>query len=147
MNRDEFIKKSNERVKLVRTEYGYTQEQLSAILGISKKTLVEIEKGRSSLGWTGSVAFCSIFTNSEILSGVFGGETTDMVMALAFEGGEPKYPKTMGGRIWWRTIEEVNGCKIQQNILSQHYRALGEGSRRICASFELEEVKQHLTIK
>lgn len=36
-------------------------------LGISKKTLVGIEKGRSSLGWTGSAALCLLFGDSETL--------------------------------------------------------------------------------
>ncbi|WP_027399190.1 helix-turn-helix transcriptional regulator [Anaerovorax odorimutans] len=144
MNRIEFINKANSKLKLVRTEYGYNQEKMATVLGISKKTLVEIEKGRSSLGWTGAVAFCSIFFKSEVLSAAFGGETTDIIMALAFEKGEPKYPKTMGGKIWWRTIEEIDGLKIQQNIISQHYRAIDAEDRRICASFNLDEVKEYL---
>ena len=36
-------------------------------LGISKKTLVGIEKGRSSLGWTGSAALCLLFGDSQTL--------------------------------------------------------------------------------
>ena len=53
MNRAEFIREMDTQLKLVRTEYGYTQEMMASILGLSKKTLVEIEKGRSSLGWMG----------------------------------------------------------------------------------------------
>ena len=56
MNREEFIREMDTQLKLVRTEYGYTQEMMASILGLSKKTLVEIEKGRSTLGWMGAVA-------------------------------------------------------------------------------------------
>lgn len=144
MNRTEFIEMLNERVKLVRTEHHYNQQQMAYVLGISKKTLVEIEKGRSSLGWTGAVALCALFSKSEILSGVLGGEPTDMVMALAFEGHEPQYPKTMGGKVWWRVVKEHKGYKLQQNIVSQHYRILNEQEERICASFDLEIVSKQL---
>ena len=60
MDRKEFIREMDIHLKLVRTEYGYTQELMASILGLSKKTLVEIEKGRSSLGWMGAVAFSSL---------------------------------------------------------------------------------------
>ena len=68
----------------------------------SKKTVVEIENGRFSLGWMGSVALCMIFGNSEILSATFGGKPTDIIMALAFDGKEPAYPKTQNGTIGMR---------------------------------------------
>ena len=42
MNREEFIREMDTQLKLVRTEYGYTQEMMASILGLSKKTLVEI---------------------------------------------------------------------------------------------------------
>ena len=142
MNREEFITKCNEKLKLIRTEYNFSQEKTAGILGLSKKTVVEIEKGRSSLGWTGSVALCTIFGNSEILSAIFGGKPTDIIMALAFPGHEPAYPKTMGGKVWWGLVEEQNGFKIQQNIISQHYRILDREDRRICSSFDFNEIKE-----
>lgn len=56
MDRDTFVDCMNRQLKLVRTEYGFTQEAMARALGLSKKTLVEIEKGRSSLGWMGAAA-------------------------------------------------------------------------------------------
>lgn len=144
MNRSEFIGKADEKLKLVRTEYDYNQEKMADVLGISKKTLVQIEKGRSSLGWTGAIALCTIFERSEVLEAAFGGETTDIIMALAFEDAEPSYPKTMGGKIWWKTLEEKPTYKVQQNIISQHYRVLDHNDRRVCASFELQSIKKQL---
>ena len=144
MNKNEFIDKCNEIEKLIRTEFSYSQEKMSEILGISKKTLVEIEKGRSSLGWTGSIALCTLFSDSKILWSTFGGEPTDIIQALAFSHTERVYPKTMGGHVWWRQIEERNGYKIQQNIISQHYRILNAQDERVYSSFDLEEIKLHL---
>jgi len=142
MNRDEFITKCNEKLKLVRTEYNFSQEKIAYILGLSKKTIVEIEKGRSSLGWMGSVALCTIFNSSEILSATFGGKPTDIIMALAFDGNEPVYQQTMGGKFWWDLIEEQDGFKIQQNIITEHYRILDKEDKRICSSFSLDDIKE-----
>ncbi len=144
MTKNELIHTMNQQVKLVRTEYGFTQEVMAQTLGLSKKTLVEIEKGRSSLGWTGTVAFCTLFSQSQVLAGLLGGDALDMLQALAFDDAPPQYPRTMGGRVWWRTVEVCRGCIIQQNILSQHYRALDQEQRRICSSFSLDTVRRQL---
>ena len=145
MTREEFIKQMDGQAKLVRTEYGFTQDIMARVLGISKKTLVEIEKGRSSLGWTGAVALCSIFSESQVLAGLLGGSAEDMIQALAFQDLKPVYPKTMGGKVWWKSIETGDGWKIQQNIISQHYRALDDENGRICSSFDLENVREILS--
>ena len=84
MNRIEFIEQTDARVKLVRAEFDLTQEKMALLLGLSKKTLVEIEKGRSSLGWTGAVALCTIFSSSEVLQNAFGGDLPGLIQALAF---------------------------------------------------------------
>ena len=144
MTKDTFISEMDRQVKLVRTEYGLTQESMAKVLGISKKTLVEIEKGRSSLGWTGAVALVSIFSDSQVLSGLLGGEAGDMVRALAFQDLHPQYPRTMGGRVWWRFVETVGPYTIQQNLISQHYRALDQEDGRVCSSFDLDDVRTHL---
>ena len=144
MRREEFVLEMDQQVKLVRTEYGFTQDVMAKILGLSKKTLVEIEKGRSSLGWMGAVAFSTLFADSRVLSGLLGGEASDMVLALAFQDTKPVFPKTMGGKVWWRTVEQMGAYKIQQNIISQHYRALDEEDGRVCSSFDLEQIHMQL---
>ena len=144
MTKDAFIDEMNQQVKLVRTEYALTQEAMAKVLGLSKKTLVEIEKGRSSLGWMGAVALCAIFSGSRVLSGLLGGGAEEMIQALAFQDMSPRYPKTMGGKVWWRTVETRAGFRIQQNILSQHYRVLDGEDGRVCSSFDLEEIHRRL---
>ncbi len=141
MNRKEFVQEMDIHLKLVRTEYGYTQDKMASILGMSKKTLVEIEKGRSSLGWMGAVAFSAIFSESRILSSLLGGGAEEMVKALAFEGKMPYLFPTMGGHIWWRDVEGSDKWRIQQNIISQHYRALANNDRRISFGFDLDTIR------
>ena len=144
MTREAFVSELDRQVKLVRTEYGFNQEVMARVLGISKKTLVEIEKGRSSLGWTGAVALCAIFVDSQVLSGLLGGEAGELIRALAFQNLRPAYPRTLGGKVWWRFVESVGPYVIQQNILSQHYRALDPEDGRVCSSFDLEDVRRQL---
>lgn len=144
MTREELITKVNGRLKLVRTEYGLTQDKMAAILGISKKTLVESEKGRRSLGWTETVALTSIFARSSILKDALGEDFNEMISALALEGVEISYPPTMGGKVWWREIKSAGGYRIQQNLISNHYRLLDEKDRRLISSFDLKEVEDYL---
>ncbi len=141
MNKEDFIKFMGEKLKLIRTEYGLTQDKMAIILGISKKTLIEVEKNRKSLGWTGSVALASIFSDSKILQDAIGGEVSDIIIALAFKDVDVDYPKTLGGKIWWKTVFDKNGYRIQQNMFSRHYRILNKENRRIYVSFSLEETK------
>jgi len=140
MTRDELISTVNSKLKLVRTEYGLTQDRMAAILGISKKTLVESEKGRRSLGWTEVIALTAVFAGSEILRDALGEDYREMVSALALEDTEVKYPSTMGGKVWWREIRAGYGYRIEQNVVSGHYRLLDSADRRIISSFRLSDI-------
>ena len=144
MTREEFTGIVNGKLKLVRTEYGLTQDKMAAILGISKKTLVESEKGRRSIGWTEAVALASIFSQSSILRDALGEDYNEMVSALALDDVQVVYPSTMGGKVWWREIKKGKGFKIQQNLISNHYRLLDSKDRRLISSFSLKEVEEYL---
>ena len=85
-------------VKLVRTEYGLNQDKMAHCLGISKKTLVEIEKERTLIGWTGAAALAVIFSDSTVLQNSFGGEMSDLVKALAFDETSINFRQTAGDR-------------------------------------------------
>ena len=145
MERSEFISIMNHKIKLIRTEFDLTQEKMAEAIGISKKTLVEIEKGRNSLSWSAAVAAAVIFADSSILEEAFGGETSDLVKVVALNGLDAKLPdKTMGGRIWWQDIKESKGYRIQQNIISRHYRILDAEDRRFFSTFDKKEAESRL---
>ena len=144
MTRLEFINKVDQKVKLIRTEKGYTQDKMAETLGISKKTLVQVEKERGSLGWAVAIAVCVIFRDSEILELTFGGSVEDIISSISFTNKERKYIPTLGGRIWWKDIETKNDFTLQQNMITNHYRILAGNHRRICFSFDLEYIKQRL---
>ncbi len=146
MNKEEFSKKMSSLLKLIRTEYVLTQDEMAIILGISKKTLVETEKGRRLLSWTESVALASVFSSSNILQNEFGGELNDMIHALAFQDMHVQYPDTMGGKVWWRSVKETDGYVIQQNMISHHYRLLNQEKQRMYSSFAYEDIEDYLTL-
>ena len=140
MDRESFIALCDNKLKLVRTEYGLTQEEMAHILGLSKKTLVDIEKERRSLSWMGSVALCFIFQDSDVIAGVFGGQPIDIIMALAFEGRKAHYSQASKSRIWWNTLYANEFYTIEQNIISLHYRLLTIDGRRVASSFDLDDL-------
>ena len=145
MERAEFISIMNHKIKLIRTEFDLTQEKMADAIGISKKTLVEIEKGRNSLSWTAAVAAAVIFADSEILADSFGGDTSDLVKVIALNGLDAKLPsQTMGGRVWWQDIKESKGYRIQQNMISRHYRILDAEDRRFFSTFDKKEIEDKL---
>lgn len=143
MKREEFVKAVSSKLKLIRTEYGITQEMMSEVLGISKKTLVETEKGRRVLSWTEVIAVVTVFEKSEVLQGVTGGDAGDVIHALAFEDRHIQYPPTMGGKVWWRVLEEKDGMKLQQNYVTGHFRLLDKDDRRLISSFDKNEVEEY----
>ena len=141
MTKEEFIEKIDSKLKLIRNERSFTQDRMAEILGMSKKTLVQIEKGRGSLGWSGSVIVCALFKDSEILKMTIGEDMNDIISSIAFGHAEGNYTKTMGGKVWWNTIEEISNFRIQQNQISNHYRILNSKDERICSSFDIEYIK------
>ena len=50
----------------------------------------------------------------------------------------------MGGRVWWKEITSKDGYRIQQNIISAHYRILDSKDRRLISSFSLDEIREYL---
>ncbi len=135
MNRGEIIAKVSEKVRLVRTEAGYTQDKMADIIGVSKKTLVQIEKGRIPAGWSTVVTVCALFRETETIQYILGNEPLEVLETIAHEGTDYRKEKTLGGKVWWREIRNKNGFVLQQNILSQHYRILDSDHYRIYSSF------------
>lgn len=136
MTRDEIILKISEKLRLIRAEAGYTQDKMAEIIGVSKKTLVQIEKGRVLANWSTTVSICALFRETEIVQFLFGNEPLEVLETVAREGIDFPKSKTLGGRVWWRSLSKKNGFILQQNILSKHFRILDEKNYRIFSSFD-----------
>lgn len=136
MNRDEIIFKVSEKMRLIRTEAGYTQDKMAEIIGVSKKTLVQIEKGRVYANWPTVVTVCALFRETETVQFLFGSEPLEVLETVARDGIDFRKEKTMGGKIWWREVDKKKGFILQQNILSQHFRILDDEYFRIFSSLD-----------
>ncbi|WP_052127273.1 helix-turn-helix transcriptional regulator [Pontibacillus litoralis] len=73
------------KIKLVRIEYGYTQERMAEVLGISKKTLVQLEKERCVASWPAVVSLCVLFRDSDIIRHCLGGDPVELVETIAHQ--------------------------------------------------------------
>ncbi|WP_445486533.1 helix-turn-helix transcriptional regulator [Niallia sp. 03133] len=139
MTREEIIFNVSEKMRLIRTEAGYTQDKMAEVIGLSKKTLVQIEKGRLYAGWSTVVAVCALFRETETVRFLFGNEPLEVLETVARDGMDYRKEKTLGGKVWWREVERINGFILQQNIISQHYRIIDEDHFRIFSSFDEAE--------
>lgn len=144
MDKQQFTTLISEKMKLVRTEHGYSQDKMAEILGLSKKTLVQIEKGRTEAGWTTVVAFCAIFNRSELLQTILGDEPLYFVQLLTAKNELTPKDKTLGGKVWWKEIEVRGEFRLQQNVISSHFRILDGAHYRMYSSFDLEDAKKRL---
>ncbi|WP_152446657.1 helix-turn-helix domain-containing protein [Bacillus sp. THAF10] len=145
MDQTEVIHLVSSKLKLIRIEHDYTQDKMAEILGISKKTLVQIEKGRNPAGWTLTVATCTLFRESEILSSILGPDPLEVIETIAHEKIDHPKDKTMGGKVWWKDVKKAGEFRLQQNVISQHYRILDDLDFRWYSSFQKEDALQRLT--
>jgi DNA-binding XRE family transcriptional regulator len=134
------------KMKLVRIENGYTQEKMAEVLGISKKTLVQIEKERILPSWTTVVAVCALFRESEIVRSSFGDDPLETITTIARDHIEYRKERTLGGKVWWKEIERKGIFRLQQNLISQHYRILDEEGYRWYSTFDKEAAREKLQL-
>ncbi|QIW22461.1 helix-turn-helix transcriptional regulator [Bacillus thuringiensis] len=140
MNKETVIDLISKNVRLIRLERGYSQEKMATVLGISKKTLVQVEKERTSIGWTNAVVVCALFKDSQILKHILGEEPFEVIETLAHDGMNTPKVKTLGGKMFWNEIAKKGKFRVQQNVISQHFRILDDSEYRWYSTFEEEEV-------
>lgn len=145
MNKEQLIELISNKIRLIRLEKNYSQEKMADIMGISKKTLIQIEKGRTLSGWTNVIAVCALFRDSEILRSALGDEPLEIIETIAHNGIDRPRDKSMGGRVWWQEIDNQGSFRLQQNVISQHYRILDAKNYRWYSSFEEQEALMRLT--
>ncbi|MCY8515508.1 helix-turn-helix transcriptional regulator [Bacillus atrophaeus] len=144
MDQDYMIELVSSKMRLIRMERGYTQEKMSEVLGISKKTLVQIEKERTLAGWAHVVAVCALFKNSEVLQSVLGDEPLEVIETVAHRSIDRPKGKTMGGKVWWREMKAKGDFRLQQNLISQHYRILDSYDDLWFSTFEKRDAIERL---
>ncbi|SDN80034.1 DNA-binding transcriptional regulator, XRE-family HTH domain [Psychrobacillus sp. OK028] len=144
MNKEYLMELITMRIRMIRLEKGYSQEKMASILGISKKTLVQIEKERVQAGWSTVIAVVALFRDSEILQIVLGDDPLEVLETIAHDGINRPKDKSMGGKVWWKEVKTKGNFRMQQNVISQHYRILDDKNYRWFSSFDEEETSIRL---
>ncbi|KAA0964933.1 helix-turn-helix transcriptional regulator [Sporosarcina sp. ANT_H38] len=139
MNKEIVIDLISKNVRLIRLEKGYSQERMGTVLGISKKTLVQVEKERTSIGWTNAVVVCALFKDSQILKHILGEEPFEVIETLAHDGMNTPKEKTLGGIIFWNEIAKKGRFRVQHNVVSKHFRVLDDSDYHWYSTFEEKE--------
>ncbi|MCM3759106.1 helix-turn-helix domain-containing protein [Sporosarcina aquimarina] len=140
MNPEQLIEQISHRAILIRTEAGYSQDTMASILGISKKTLVQIEKNRTTASWTVVVAIVALFSDSEIIQSLLGDAPIEVIRTISHNGLDRPKGKTLGGKVWWKEIRGAKEFRIQQNMISQHFRILDKEDYVWFSTFDETEV-------
>lgn len=126
----------SEKMRDIRAEAGYSQDKMAEIIGLSKKTLVQIEKGRAKAGWSTVVTVCALFRETTCVLSILGNDPLEVLETIARDGIDLRKQRTLGGKIWWREIAREGGYILQQNMLSSHFRILDSDYYRIYSSFD-----------
>lgn len=63
-----------------------------------------------------------------------------MIRTIAHDGLDRPKRKTMGGKVWWRELENESEFRIQQNLISQHFRLVDKEDYVCFSTFDEQEV-------
>jgi DNA-binding XRE family transcriptional regulator len=160
--KETFDRMISEKLRLIRTEARLNQEQLAETIGISKKTLVQVEKERKTLGFTASALVGLLFRNSEIVQAMFGDSIVEIIDLIAFHGinsdaagdslewiQEAKMKaryKSTGQRVWWKDEKAGKAYTLQSHILTGHLRIVDNENALHYYGMDPEEAEKHLLV-
>lgn len=140
MNKTDFCLNVQSILEGLRKDVGMTLEEMALTIGVSKKTLIQIEKERNKLKWPEAVTFVTIFIEHELVKSVFGDEVIEIIQSIAIQKPPRRQLKTMGGESWWKTTKEKDGFRLQQHKISRHYRILDTENYRIYFSYSKKDI-------
>ncbi|UXR68937.1 MULTISPECIES: helix-turn-helix transcriptional regulator [unclassified Staphylococcus] len=142
MDRQSFTDLIQAKFKMVRIEAGYTQDTMAQTIGLSKKTLVQIEKERVLPNWTTCVSICALFRDSEVLNSTFGCDPLEIVQTISRnQAAYPKYSTVSD--IYWETISTRGGYILQANKVSELYRVLDSDKQPIFGTAKQREAETY----
>lgn len=140
MDKQQFTDLLQTKFKMVRIEAGYTQDTMAQTIGLSKKTLVQIEKERVLPNWTTCVSLCALFRDSEVLQNTLGGDPLEVIQVIS--RGACAYPdQDNKNELWWTTIETDRDIILQQNKISNLYRVLDGSMQPLFGSNKAREAE------
>ncbi len=140
ITKQDLIEKISGSVKLLRAEYNYSQQEMANSIGLSKKTLIQIEKDRLFLSWCATCAVCAVYRTSRQLSMELGEDPVNLVETLAHNDLQ-SYPESESKNyVFWDVVEESGGYILAKNILTEHYKITGKDGKKYFSSFDLKKI-------
>lgn len=85
MNKREFCRRIHPTIKEIRKEYNLSQLVMANMVGVSKKTYIQLEKQRIILKWSEAVTIATIFGESDTLSDCFEENVIEIIKSIAFD--------------------------------------------------------------
>jgi DNA-binding XRE family transcriptional regulator len=126
LTREAFDRLVSQKLRMIRAEVNLTQDRMAEMIGISKKTLVQVEKERSTLGFTAASLVAVLFRHGEVVQGLFGDNVLQILDHVASQGTSRAWYKTMGGKVWWTEVERTKRFVVQRHVLTGYHRILDE---------------------
>lgn len=140
MTKIEFLKNIQSKLLDIRTEYKLSQEKMSDIIGVSKKTYIQLEKGRVQLKWAEGVVIATLFQSSEAINNEFGDDIIDYLQVIALQKIQKRQLPTLGGKVFWENIESNDEFTIQQQKITKHYRIIDKENYRLYFTLSKKDV-------
>lgn len=140
LTQEELTSIVSKKLRLIRSEYNFSQDRMAEVLGVSKKTLIQIEKERMDASWTLVIAVCGLFRESEILKMVLGEDPIELVETITFTNIDSPKNLTGGGKVFWKDVVSEGRFKVQKNMISSHYRIIDGSNKRWYSSFDKDYI-------
>jgi len=144
MTKETLIQTVSKNIRRIRHEFHWSQDRFSEMIGITKKTLVQIEKERSLISWSVCVTTVLLFENSETIKDRLGENPRALIEEILYQGVLTPKNQTMGGKFFWSDVFIQSGFIVQKNLFSSHYRLIDGYGKRYLSSFSYPLIKKGL---
>ncbi len=138
----ELRKKISNSMKLLCAEYGYSQQEMANSVGLSKKTLIQVEKERILLSWVATCAVCAVYHSSRQLLMELGEDPINIIETLAHDNLSIAADSGSRNYVFWDVVEERGGYTLAKNILTEHYKVTDADGKRYCSSFDYKKIME-----
>jgi DNA-binding XRE family transcriptional regulator len=112
---------------------------MAELLGMSKRMLTQIEKGKTQVLWIHTIGICALFSESSTLISLVGDDPLYTIQMLSYEKPYRPKNKTYGGKVWWKELKTLGNFSLQQNMISQHFRIVDDEQDRWYSTFDEQE--------
>ena len=85
MSKRDFCKIIHQELHEIREEYNLSQMAFASMMGVSKKTYIQLEKKRIVLKWSEAVTVASIFNDSIAIKRHYGDDVISIIQLHTFD--------------------------------------------------------------